>query len=191
MQAAFDAGEARGMDKQFIDKRIEPPSFKEWIPVYRKKHAAYVTQEDLNRIKYNLPAKNAYTLKPLTMDVVMRAVSHLTGIPIPDLRITQHKHNHYSLARGIIYYLCYFHVPVEVSEIGARFGGRNHSNVVLRAQKFSGMLDIDRNAQRNLGIAYAILDGWGYHTECWLHDPRMKRSVKSMKETFKFKTNQI
>jgi hypothetical protein len=173
LRDAFEAGRQYGIDCGYIQGSLPKPSFDQWIPLYRKTHAVEVTDDELARMRQTCRWKRVDGRKPATIAAVVDAVGRLTGIPTETLYRSDHKQGYLISARSLIYYLCYFHVAVPLTEIAETVGGKHHGTIYTAAKKFEHLITYDKYARNHLALTYSILEEAGYHTELYLYEPEL------------------
>lgn len=83
------------------------------------------------------------TERKITVETIQREVSRHYGIPIPDLR-SQARTADIVRGRQVAMYLCRQLVSnISLSEIGARFGGRDHTTVLHSLEKIQSLCETD------------------------------------------------
>ena len=78
----------------------------------------------------------------MTIDNIQRVVSEHYQVRISDLK-SKNRSQPYTLPRQIAMFLCRDLTPASTTEIGRRFGGKDHSTVIHSTRKVQNMIDKD------------------------------------------------
>jgi chromosomal replication initiator protein len=95
-----------------------------------------------------------HILQPKTVTVsaddIKREVSEHFGIKVSDM-ISKRRTKNLSFPRHIAMYLCRKHTTCSYPDIGARFGGRDHSSVIHAANVVSAKIGADDRVRLIVG----------------------------------------
>lgn len=80
--------------------------------------------------------------RPLTADDIQKTVANFFNIKVADLK-SPRKQKIIALPRQIAMYLCRKHTEMSYPEIGARFGGKDHTTIIHAVKKIEKMMGDD------------------------------------------------
>lgn len=93
-----------------------------------------------------------------TVESIQQAVAEYYQIKIADLK-SERRMRGFAHPRQVAMYLCKKHLKVSFPEIGAKFGGKDHTTVMHACRKIEGLLDKDTNLQNDLAVLEQTLLG--------------------------------
>jgi chromosomal replication initiator protein len=80
--------------------------------------------------------------KEITVELIQKAVADQMGLKVADLK-SDKRFKNFVLARQVAIWLCRDMTKASYPDIGARFGGKDHSTVIYAAKKIDNALKVD------------------------------------------------
>jgi chromosomal replication initiator protein len=113
---------------------------------------------DLELAKDSLRASMPSPEQATTVEDIQRAVCDYFSVRLADLK-SKRRHRSVAHPRMVAMYLCRQRLGASFPEIGARFGGKDHTTVMSAVRKISGLVDADDSVrgaveaiERKLGL---------------------------------------
>jgi O-methyltransferase involved in polyketide biosynthesis len=105
------------------------------------------------------------------MNAVIKVVSRMSGVSRRRLRRAKDRNPNLIVARHLIYYLCYHHVPESIENISHSIGRKSHSTVTAAVQRMKESMEVDKFAREQMLLVYAALESRGYNTSYYVTPP--------------------
>lgn len=171
LKSAFDAGVRSGKTNHEIYKVGVHEDFDSWNLANRHIIGTKLRTDWLKQHTQNVYSKEVRRMKHLTVFSALSAVSQYTGIEkkkiVSDkLHIGKTPRDaHIVQARSLLFYLCYYHVPLSVSEIGRKIASKHHGTVIAHVKRWTYYVQTEKYARKIISDLYTILRGRGFNMD--------------------------
>jgi len=96
--------------------------------------------------------------RPVTVELVQRAVSEYFGLKVSDLK-SRKRTREVAFPRQVAMYLSKQHTDLSLADIGAGFGGKDHSTVIHACKQVRGRIDSDEDLARKIRVISERIKG--------------------------------